>query len=213
MRRFLKVQEWVWLQSCTWLFSCHTQMASMAKTFILTTLSKPRKAFYFQMQKWKRVMSRKTLMKRQLLTAWPSYPGEEIKGACIHAPLNHASLRVTWKNCLHSSRQTDWEAALQQGPRSIGREQVGLANGLLSCIRESTASSSSELIIHLGTHEPAPTWLLLVWKWSISKLGWAQERANVPGACVLWETERRASAFLQFGSYLQNKVSSTQERD
>lgn len=37
-----------------------------AKTFILTTLSKPRKAFSFQMQKWKRVMSRKTLIKRRL---------------------------------------------------------------------------------------------------------------------------------------------------
>lgn len=74
----------------------------------------------------------------------------------------------------HTSRQTNWEAALSQGSRCPGGEQVGMANSLLSCMRKSTASSSSALIIYLGTHQTTPTWLYLVWKWSISKLGWAQ---------------------------------------
>lgn len=114
----------------------------------------------------------------------------------------------------HSSRLTGKQLS-NSGEEALVDSKLGVANSLLSCIRRSTASSLSELIIHLGTHEATPTWQYVVWKWGISKLGWAQQRANLPvaGACVLWETERRVPAFLQLGSYLQNKVSSAQERD
>lgn len=77
--------------------------------------------------------------KKATLTARPSYPGEEIKETCIHAPLDHAFLWVIWKNChtTPADRLTGKQLS-DRDQEALVESKLDVADSLLSCIRKNT---------------------------------------------------------------------------